>query len=280
MDDYRTWKGGTFYETVTAAVNDMAEHGYDSEARLAFWLSQIGVAARDAFGGIQGLTDDLKSQLEKIYHRARSRSKDPKRHKGIPAYIPAKLTPDMRKEVDRRIASSANLIKLNREKSIATAKARFAGWGTSIPEGGSFDPKIMKTKGHIAKTIKQLPFEERRVIIDQGHKLAANLDDVIATKGGAIAVIWNSHFRELNYDYREIHKLRDGKIYALRDGWAVKEGLINKCEGFYEDSDAFGELPFCRCFGSYLYNLQDIPEKFLTAKGKEYIAKMKGAKTR
>lgn len=138
----------------------------------------------------------------------------------------------------------------------------------------------MKTKGHIAKTIKQLPFEERRVIIDQGHKLAANLDDVIATKGGAIAVIWHSHFRELNYDYREIHKLRHGKIYALRDGWGVKEGLINKCDGFYEDSDAFGELPFCRCFGVYLYNLQDIPEKFLTAKGKEYIAKLKGAKTR
>lgn len=275
MAGYQDFKGGTFFETITAAVNDVARHGYDSEARIAFWLKALRRSADRSFGGAEGLTRDMRRKLEAVYHRARSRSKDPKRHKGIPAYVPDRLTPVMRATVNRRVAASVDLIKLNRERAIPQTMQRFSGWATSVPAGGSDDVDIRKTKADISKSIKQLPFEERRVIIDQGHKLASTLDQTIAEEGGAIAVVWHSHYREAGYDFRPAHKARNGKVYALKSGWAVKEGLIDKCDGFYEDAEAFGELPFCRCFGVWYYNLRDIPEEFLTAKGKEYMKKLK-----
>ena len=38
----------TFYQTVTAAVSDLIEHGYDSVDRVAFWMDQLRDAARSA----------------------------------------------------------------------------------------------------------------------------------------------------------------------------------------------------------------------------------------
>ena len=129
--------------------------------------------------------------------------------------------------------ASADLIKLNRTQAVDRTIQRFSGWATSIPPinaislglSASSRSGVIDTSQHIAKSAVQIDFEQRRVMVDQAHKLIANIDNIIATEGGAIAAVWHSHWRQPNYDYREPHKDRDLKVYAIRGNWALKRDL-------------------------------------------------------
>ena len=271
LPDYRdnaALEGKTYYEIITAAVADFAEYGYDSEDRLRVWSDRIRDAAKRGMVSEASLTRTLRTALTADYDKLVTKGGIEKRHKGVPRFTVDKLRPQLRAELDRRIMASTSLIKLNRQRAVDHTLQRFGGWATSIPTGGVTAEKRSEVKKSVAKSIKQLPFEERRVIIDQGHKLNAAINNVVATAGGAIAVIWHSHWRELNYDYRVQHKKRDGLIYALKGNWALERGLMNKGSGYYEDMDQVGQEPFCRCWCTYLYNLRDLPPEMLTEKGK------------
>lgn len=160
-----------------------------------------------------------------------------------------KVKHKLRAELDRRIVTSANLIKLNRAQAIEKTLQRFEGWATSIPIGGTKIAEKRTIKGNVATSLKQLPFEERRVIIDQGHKFVSNLNEILAHDGGAIAAVWHSHWRQKNYNYREDHKERDELIYAVRDSWAIKQGLMNKGpNGYTDDITKPGEEVFAGVF--------------------------------
>ncbi|HET8708090.1 MAG TPA: hypothetical protein VFM46_17425 [Pseudomonadales bacterium] len=180
----------------------------------------------------------------------------------------------MRLELERRIMAAAQLIKLNREEMIAKTIRRFSGWASSIPVGGSEAIEKRDTSDEIKKGLKQLPFVERRVMIDQAAKFKASLSDIVATETGAIAAIWRSHWRASGYNYREDHKERDQKIFVLRDNWALQGGLMKLAGRQYTDEITKpAEEPFCQCRYQYIYNLRDLPEDMLTAKGKEKLGK-------
>jgi hypothetical protein len=154
--------------------------------------------------------------------------------------------------------------------------ANFAGWSTSIPVGGSETTSRRETGKEIRKSLSQLPFEDRRVLIDQGHKLTASINAVVAQEGGAIALTWRSHWRQVGYDYREDHKDRDDKVYAIRGSWALQQGMMKPgSAGYYEDVTAVGEEIFCRCWAEYIYSLRSLPEDMLTKKGAEALAQTK-----
>ena len=165
--------------------------------------------------------------------------------------------------------ASANLIKLNRKASIDKTLQRFQGWATSIPIGGSKTQDRQAEKAHIKKELYKSHFEERRVIIDQNHKLISSINDIVATDNGAIAAEWHSHWRQPHYNYRKDHKERDMKVYLIRNSWAANQGLV---KGKYADSITQpGEEPFCRCNYRYIYSLRRMPEDMLTVKGKKAI---------
>ena len=178
----------------------------------------------------------------------------------------------MRAELDRRLLASANLIKLNHDQAINDTLRRFQGWATSIPIGGTEQVDRRAEKANVRKALTSLPFQERRVIIDQSHKLNAALSEIVATDAGAIGAVWRSHWRQAGYDYREDHKERDGVFYAMRDGWAAKRRFMRIGEqGAWEDHEKPGEFVFCRCWARYVYNLRDIPNEMLTERGREAL---------
>jgi hypothetical protein len=195
------------------------------------------------------------------------------------------VKPELRAELDRRILASADLIRLNREVSIERTLQRFAGWSTSIPAGGAPVSQGKEAKKTVLKGISSLPFEERRVVIDQSHKLVNSLDEIIAQDGGAIAAVWQ-HVKEIGYDQRPWHRARDGKVFVFRDNWALKQGLVKLAGLTYTDAivDAKGRPDgpstpvYCRCtWGDILYSLDDIAEvapEMLTAKGKAALAQV------
>lgn len=259
----------TFFEVLTAAINDLIEHGFDSEKRLELWVSRLRESAIRSLKPESEMVRDVARALESTFTRMVVRGSVLRKYPSISKYDLAKLRPKLQAELERRIVASANLIKLNRNASIDRTLQRFQGWATSIPAGGSDAVDRVKEKQHIKKELYKSHFEERRVIIDQSHKLAATISDVVAVGNGAIAAEWNSHWRQPNYDYRKDHKERDEKIYLVRDSWAAQQGLI---KGKYTNSITQpGEEPFCRCNYKYIFSLGKLPPEMLTVKGRKAL---------
>lgn len=269
-------KPKSFYTILTEAIADLDANGFDSVERIKFWSDQLRGAAEKTLTPIHLLDQFLREGLAAIYRRMVERGEIAKFHPGIGRFMIEKVRPQLRAELDRRIIASANLIKLNRVDAIEKTLRRFAGWATSIPKGGSNATDKVETKTAIKKSLAQLPFIERRVLIDQGHKLRASLSEILAKDGNAIAVIWHSHYREANYDYRKDHKERDGKVYTLRNNWALERGFMKAGpDGYYDDITSVGEEVYCRCYAQYIYALRDLPENMMTAKGRAELDRVR-----
>lgn len=217
-----------FSRTVREAVKFFLRNGYTSREELERWQGIIRQAAESE-------TDDdymsmVSERLRKTYDLQVSKAGALERHKGLSRFTLNYMEPKLRSELDRRILASADLIKLNRTAAINKTVQRFSGWATSIPVqdyvGGGLSPSsrsgVNYNCDHIQKSAQQVDYEARRVMIDQSHKLIANIDNIIATSNNAIAAEWHSHWRQAGYDYREDHKERDKQVYLIRGNWAQK----------------------------------------------------------
>lgn len=265
-----------FYNVLTAAVNDLALHGFDNATRVNEWMDQIERAAKESLIPEHQLDLQLRNTFKAQYERLIHRAGILKFHPGVSRFTLAKVEPKLRGELDRRIMASANLIKMNRQDAIQKTLQRFSGWATSIPAGGTKQADKVETKTEVRKALAQLPFAERRVAIDQGHKFAANLNNILATDGGAIAGVWMSHFRQKNYNFREEHKERDEKYYVIRGNWAMTKGFMQLAGRQYTDQiTAPGEEPMCRCSLRYVYSLRSLPPDMVTEKGRADLARVR-----
>jgi hypothetical protein len=262
----------SFYQTVTEAVRHFEQYGFESADVLQAWIDKIRRAAIDTLTPESVLNEELQRTLGGIYKRMVEDGHLIKAHKGAERFTIERLKPKLRTELDRRLMVSRNLIKLNRQAMLEKVTQRFAGWASSVPAGGSRAIDIKDTKDHIRKALTSLPFEERRVAIDQGHKFVAALNEIIAVDSGAIAVIWHSRHSP-GYHNRSEHKARDGNVYLLRASLAKDKGLVKPGHaGYYDDITKFGEEIFCSCYGTWLSNLRDLPPEMLTKRGEESLA--------
>jgi hypothetical protein len=241
----------TFFETVSAAVADLAEHGYDSEERLQYWVETIRQSALEQMVSEAVLDEQLRRVLAGTYERLINRGLILRHHPGVSRFTLELVKPKLRAELDRRILASANLIKLNRQQTIADTLRRFQGWATSIPVGGAKVDKV-ETKNDVRKELAGQSFRERRVLIDQGHKLVSAINSILATDGGAIAALWRSHFRQVHYDFRPDHRDRDARykgadwVYAIRGNWALQQRLMKAGRAGYTDQITQpGEEVYC-----------------------------------
>lgn len=266
-------RGDSYHDVLTEAINDLAANGFDSAERVAYWQARLREAAERTMASTAQMEEMLRESMAAIYKRLVDNGGLMRAHVGVSRFTVERLRPQMQAELSRRILASADLIRLNRKQAIEKTQQRFAGWATSIPAGGSKVVDKRDEKASIKKALSSLPFEERRVLIDQGHKLTASINEVVATGSGAIAVRWNSHWRQRGYNYRADHKERDGKVFLLRSSWARDGGLAKPGpDGYYDEITALAQEPFCRCWGTWLYNLRDLPKDMLTVKGADALA--------
>lgn len=261
-----------YYSVLTDCVNDLADNGYTPE-RLAFWQDKLRRAAEASFLSMAQMESQMRDALGAVYARMIRNGGATKYHPGLPRFTLDKLRPELQIALQRRQAASRDLIKLNRVNAIAHEEQRLAGWASSLPPGGSGTVARVATKQAIRKSLASLPYRERFVIIDQSHRLAANINETIAVGGGAIAVEWHDHgATQKGYDYRPNHLERDGKIYLMKDSWALGQGLVKAGPaGYYQDVTGFAVEINCRCYGRWLYNLRQLPEELLTIKGREAL---------
>ena len=235
-----------FTDTLKQAIADILGHGYDSPDRVTRWLEQLRKTAQASLVPQSELQHRLTSALDKLFRRYVGGPAYRRRHQGLSAFTLKQIEPKLRLELDRRILASAELIKLNREASIRRTLHRFEGWATSIPKGGTRAETQTEVAPALKKAFASLPFEERRVVVDQGHKLLSAVNAITAEAGEALAAVWHSHWRESGYDFRPRHKQFDGRVFALRNNWAMREGLMKTGGHFYTDQiEQPAQEPFC-----------------------------------
>lgn len=267
-----------FYRTITQAVADLTEHGFDSAERVQYWIQQIRAAAYASMTPTHVLEEQLAATFRGIYQRQIERGGILKQHPGVGRFTLERVKPRLRAELDRRLMASRELIKLNRAAAIEKTTQRFSGWATSIPAGGTDAADKVEVKATVRKALAQLPFEERRVAVDQGHKFVANLNNILAVDGGALAAEWHSHWRQANYNYRRDHKERDEHIYVIRGNWALAKGLMKMDgHGYTDEITAPGEEVFCRCSYRYIYSLRSLPPGMVTEKGRAELERVRVA---
>lgn len=263
----------TYYEVLTSAVNDIARNGYDSEERVAYWSDQIRLAAERSLKSEDEVERMVRDAMMAVFQKQVDRGGVLRVNPGVTAYRLEQIKPELRAELNRRIASSIDLIKLNRPQAILKTQQRFRGWATSVPKGGAKGIKRVAQKQELRKALSSLPFEERRVIIDQNAKLISAINTTVAVNGGAIGAIWHSHKHQAGYDGRPAHNARDGDFFLVRNSWAHSAGLVKPNEyGYTDEVEQPAELPFCKCFYQYVYSLRSVPTDCLTAKGEKALS--------
>ena len=80
-----------FYETLTAAINDLLEHGFDSQQRLEMWVAKLETAARATLVPEATLNRSLKDMLLKVYQRTVEGDALINRHSGISQFTLASI---------------------------------------------------------------------------------------------------------------------------------------------------------------------------------------------
>jgi hypothetical protein len=266
-------KKPTFSDVLRAAINDVVDHGFDKAERMEKWLEALRRAAVDSLPSESQMEQWLRDGLVARYKKLVDGGEIARINPGISTFTLRNLTPKMKDELTKRIMASAQLIKLNRKKSIDATLQRFAGWMSSVPAGGTEQAKKRETKAEVGKALSSLPYDDRRVLIDQGHKLVNSINEVVAVNGGAIAGEWFSHYLQPGYDFRESHAERAGKVYLIRDSWADQKGFVKPGpDGYTDQITKPGEEIFCRCSYRYIYSISSLPFSMLTAKGKAALA--------
>lgn len=264
-----------FFDTLSAAINDLVENGFDSMDRVNYWTGELEKAAQASAADPMRLEQQLSDALHAIYKKMVEKGGVAKHHPGIERFVLDRIRPQLRAELDRRIMASANLIKLNRAAAIEKTLQRFQGWSTSLPSGPSRSTDKTEVKDNIKKSLSSFKYEDRRLLTDQGHKLVASINHTVAAGGGAIAMVWHSHWRQPGYNYREDHKERDLNVYLLRASWATERGLVKPGDaGYYDDITAVAEEPYCRCNAVWLYHLRELPPEMITQRGRDELARV------
>jgi hypothetical protein len=266
----------TFAEVLKSAMDDVERRGFLSIEQVKEWERRLAEALRRSFTPDAVMKTMVDRALVRLYEQMVDQAKILKFHPGVPRFTLERIKPHLRPELDKRIALSLNLIRLNKESVVSKMQQRFSGWASSVPAGGSDHSKAREAKDTLKKGLSGLRFEERRVLIDQGAKLVSSINATLAQQGNAIAAVWRSHAHQQNYDFRvqhaayEVESLR--RPFLVRDSWIIKDGLVKTTGARYtDDVEQPAELPFCRCAWSWKYNLRQLPRDMLTKQGEEFL---------
>ncbi len=199
---------------------------------------------------------------------------------GVSRFTLQQIKPHLRPELDRRILAiaiqTAEQIGEDQETVIGETLSRFSEWITTAPTEADRQRLAQQSLAKIPPTLAELSAKERRrqVMIHQGIKFAASLKEMEAIDGGALAIVWNT--RGCDGDDAPDHKSRNGCCYAIQGNWAAEKGLMTVGpHGYYGDISGIAQEHYCQCSATWVFNLRDLPEAMMTAKGKAELERVR-----
>jgi hypothetical protein len=280
----------TFTQTVNEIIAEILQYGFDSQERIRRLTLKLKNAYIASILPEYKLQEMVRKQLTMTFDKLVKQKNlvNPE----VQGFTIQRIKPHLRKELDKRIMASADLIKWRREESISNILRQFQGWSTSIPEGGAKSEGARDGANKLKKMTQTERYNQRRISIDQTAKLTSSIRDIVATDTGAIGAFWHSKGEhEKEYDYRKTRLKRSkltGGFYLIRGSWADQQGLVKGVRSgikeMYGDGEGVNytdemsqpaEEVFCRCNYQYVFSLRKVPEEFLTEKGKNLLQSKK-----
>ena len=267
----------TLNQFIKQTLAHVMRDGFTPESIALFADQYRKLASAGAFGRTP--RQAIEPYLNAIFKREVTSGRLLERNKGIDTFTYERIKPQFRQLLEDRIRANIDLIVLERNTAIDISTNRFSGWLMSFD---GVQQKLPQAKDlpvfkNITKPMqKQKDYEHRRRSIDQGHKMIAAINSVVAEQGGAIAAVWHSHKKTDYYDARPEHTKRDGVVYCYKTSPATVRGLVKKGnEPWVEDlPDPPALLINCTCYFTQIYNVSELakiaPDR-LTDKAKELM---------
>ena len=241
---------------------------------------------------VEGLEPELRREYKKIYYRFINGGYE-QYHAGIKGYRIQDMKPYYRKAVEESVNNSIGLIKTQNAEFLLKMQDRFRNWAT-IPSNdlrGKYDDheKIAEhLRKNVLKTpeaVKEVTNWQKVIIRDQAKKLLGSMNRITAENSGAFAFIWHTRkdikvtgnptgLYPKGNDKHGNHFEREGKLYLLKESFAVKAHLVAKTGDIQYDTELNDGMPSlgisCRCYAEYIYDLENIPKQYqgiITEKG-------------
>jgi len=96
-----------------------------------------------------------------------------------------------------------------------------------------------------------------------------------AVEGGAIAAEWQT-LPNSGGDCLDEHAAHSGKVFLIRDSWAMAEGLLKPgARPFMDEIERPGHNSGCNCAYTYVFSPRRLPEELLSEKALAQIAEGK-----
>ena len=187
-----------------------------------------------------------------------------KKNKGyVDKLFIAQLEPRLKDELERRMYAARELLEGDKKVALERIHQRFLGIATAgaQPQGGEENVRA------ITKAERDAKAHARMMAVDQTSKLMNMMDEVIAKDAGSIGGFWDATW-DIERKHRPEHAARHDKWYPRRASWADDQGLLKRGIGWMDEHDMPGVLINCRCEYHYVYDLEDVPQEFLTPAGK------------
>lgn len=147
-----------------------------------------------------------------------------------------------------------------------------------IPIGGTKDKKIKSHIALIKKELRQIVRWEKQFYVYKASAFLAEVKYIFSLQEGPIAAVWRYSWLDEQGEYRKNydHKILNGKIYAVRDNWAMKEGLMISSEKeFVGDIVRPAQEVGCMCNLQWIYNLRQLPNEMMTQKGRSELERVR-----
>lgn len=253
----------SFQKLLREAVKHFTRFGFTSPADVNDWLTRLSVAAETSLD-ITAAQARIEKTLGAAFYRALAHGRLIKKNKGyVDKLFIAQLEPRLRDELERRMYAARELLEGDKKVALERIHQRFLGIATA----GAQPKAVQESVRAITKAERDAKAHARMMAVDQTSKLMNMMDEVIAKDAGSIGGFWDATW-DIERKHRPEHAARHDKWYPRQASWADDQGLLKRGNGWMHEHDMPGVLINCRCEYHYVYDLEDVPEQFLTPAGK------------
>jgi hypothetical protein len=180
------------------------------------------------------------------------------------------LLPSIRERFEWSISNYSVQAKRYLDEQFSELQALLEQLIEQVPIGGTKDRAITGQVSEIKEEIRQLAKWDKLFNIYKAESFPSEVEYLFALEGKPIAAIWRYSEADEQGEYRKTysHKERDGRVYVVRDNWALAKGLMTaEPYGYIDEVSHPNQEIGCMCSLQWLYAISDLPTNMVTEKG-------------
>ena len=141
-----------------------------------------------------------------------------------------------------------------------------------VPSGGTKDKTTRSRIAEIKRELRSLAKWDRLFYAYKVISFPAEIEHIfVLASHEPVAAIWHYSDLDAQGEYQKTynHQQRDGRVYAVRDSWAIEKSLMKVGQaGYLDEISRPGQEIGCMCSLEWVTSLPNVPAEMLTAKAR------------